>query len=182
MICNIQPPFQTHHTSCPHNTHVCCTVTNMHQLKYNKYCTIRHATCYVDCGWNVMAHAQKPDFVLRRNGRVHLNRRGHQFSRLLAGELYTSACRVCTARASLCSAVMWRLLVTHSLLLFTQNPQTNNIRLYNFTLWHSDSTTQCYTTTHSCFIFNKMITYSKYKKAIIRFYRMRIQEAAYMYN
>ena len=23
-----------------------------------------------------MAHAQKPDFVLRRNGRVHLNRRG----------------------------------------------------------------------------------------------------------
>jgi hypothetical protein len=24
----------------------------------------------------VMAHAQKPDFVLRRNGRVHLNRRG----------------------------------------------------------------------------------------------------------
>jgi len=23
-----------------------------------------------------MAHAQKPDFVVRRNGRVHLNRRG----------------------------------------------------------------------------------------------------------
>ena len=23
-----------------------------------------------------MAHAQKPDFVIRRNGRVHLNRRG----------------------------------------------------------------------------------------------------------
>ena len=31
-----------------------------------------------------MAHAQKPDFVFRRNGRVHLNRRGRQFSRLLA--------------------------------------------------------------------------------------------------
>ena len=29
----------------------------------------------VDCVWNVMAHAQKPDFVFRRNGRVHLNRR-----------------------------------------------------------------------------------------------------------
>jgi hypothetical protein len=43
---------------------------------------------------------------------------GGQFSRLLAGKLYTSACRVCTARASLCSAVMWRLLVTHSILLF----------------------------------------------------------------
>jgi len=30
----------------------------------------------VDCVWNVMAHAQKLDFVFRRNGRVHLNRRG----------------------------------------------------------------------------------------------------------
>ena len=32
-----------------------------------------------------MAHAQKPDFVFLRNGRVHLNRQGRQFSRLLAG-------------------------------------------------------------------------------------------------
>jgi len=32
----------------------------------------------------MMAHARKPDFVYRRNGRVHLNRRGRQFSRLLA--------------------------------------------------------------------------------------------------
>jgi hypothetical protein len=30
----------------------------------------------VDSVWNVMAHAQKPDFVFRWNGRVHLNRRG----------------------------------------------------------------------------------------------------------
>jgi len=30
-----------------------------------------------------------------------------------------SACRVCTARASLCSAVMWRSLATHSILLFS---------------------------------------------------------------
>ena len=30
----------------------------------------------LDCVWNVMAHAQKPDFVFRRNGRVHLNRQG----------------------------------------------------------------------------------------------------------
>jgi hypothetical protein len=72
----------------------------------------------LDCVWNVMAHAQKPDFVLRPNGWVHLNRRERQFSLLLAGELRTSACRVCTARANLCSSVMWRLLVTHSILLF----------------------------------------------------------------
>jgi len=30
----------------------------------------------LEAGWNVMAHAQKPDFVFWRNGRIHLNRRG----------------------------------------------------------------------------------------------------------
>ena len=43
------------------------------------------------CVWNVMAHAQKPEFVFRRNGRVHLNRRGRQFSRLLTAEVCASA-------------------------------------------------------------------------------------------
>ena len=33
-----------------------------------------------------MAYAQKPDFVFRRNGQVHLNGWGHQFSRLLTVE------------------------------------------------------------------------------------------------
>ena len=37
-----------------------------------------------------MAHAQKPDFVFRRNGPVHLNRQGRQFIRLLATELCSS--------------------------------------------------------------------------------------------
>jgi len=46
---------------------------------------------WVGASWNVMAQAQKPDFVFRRNGRVHLNRRGRQFSRLLAAEVCTSA-------------------------------------------------------------------------------------------
>ena len=40
---------------------------------------------------NVMAHAQKPDFVFPRNGRVHSNRWGRQFSRLLAAEVCASA-------------------------------------------------------------------------------------------
>ena len=44
----------------------------------------------VDCVWNVMAHAQKPDFVFRRNRRVHFNRRGRQLSRLLAAEVCAS--------------------------------------------------------------------------------------------
>ena len=34
---------------------------------------------------------KKPDFVFRRNGRVHLNRRGRQFSRLLVAEMRESA-------------------------------------------------------------------------------------------
>ena len=38
-----------------------------------------------------MAHAQKPDFVFRRNGRVHLKRQGRQFSLLPAAELCASA-------------------------------------------------------------------------------------------
>jgi len=51
----------------------------------------------VEASWNVMAHAQKPDFVFRRNERVYSNQRGRQFSRLLAAE-------VC---ASPCSEVVW---------------------------------------------------------------------------
>jgi len=38
-----------------------------------------------------MAHAQKTDFVFRRNGRVHLDRWGPQFSRHLAADVCASA-------------------------------------------------------------------------------------------
>ena len=38
----------------------------------------------------MMAHAQKPELILRQNGRVHLNRRGRQFSRLLTAEVCPS--------------------------------------------------------------------------------------------
>ena len=71
----------------------------------------------VDCVWNVMAHAQKPDFVFRRNGRVHLlvNRRGHQFSRLLAAEVCAS---VIVMLDTPCSEIVWRVLATHSILQF----------------------------------------------------------------
>jgi hypothetical protein len=55
---------------------------------------------------------QKPDFVFRRNGRVHLNRRGRQFSRLLAAEVCTSAVVMLDTS---CSEVAWRVLVTHSI-------------------------------------------------------------------
>jgi hypothetical protein len=40
---------------------------------------------------NMTAHAQKPDFVCRRDGRAHLNRQGCQFSRIPASEVCVSA-------------------------------------------------------------------------------------------
>jgi hypothetical protein len=59
-----------------------------------------------------MAHAQKPDFVFRRNGRVHLNRQGTQFSRLLAAEVCASAVVMLHTP---CSEVVWRVLATQSI-------------------------------------------------------------------
>jgi hypothetical protein len=59
-----------------------------------------------------MAHAQKPDFIFRRNGRVHLNRRGSQFSRLLATEVCASAVVIVDTP---CSEVVWWVLATHSI-------------------------------------------------------------------
>jgi len=37
-----------------------------------------------------MAHVQKPDFIFRQNGRVHLNWWGCQFNLLLAAEVCAS--------------------------------------------------------------------------------------------
>ena len=59
-----------------------------------------------------MAHTQKPDFVFRRNGRVHLNRLGHQFSQLLAPEVCASAVVMLDTP---CSEVVCRVLATHSI-------------------------------------------------------------------
>ena len=67
---------------------------------------------FLDCVWNVITHAQKSDFVFRRNGRVHLNRQGRHFSRLLAAELWASTVVVLGAP---CSEVVWRVLATHSI-------------------------------------------------------------------
>jgi len=59
-----------------------------------------------------MAHAQKPGFVFRRNGRVHLNRRGRYFSRLLTAELWASTVVMMDTP---CSEVVWRVLATRSI-------------------------------------------------------------------
>ena len=96
-----------------------CAETRFRLTAFEMWCHMRRNQISSYCVWNVMAHAQKPDFVFRaRRTSPFKSAGGRQFSRLLAGELCTSVCRVCTARASLCSAVMWCLLATHSILLF----------------------------------------------------------------
>jgi hypothetical protein len=65
-----------------------------------------------DCVSSKLAHAQKSDFVFRRNGRVYLNRRGRQFNRLLAAEVCASAVVMLDTP---CSEVVWRVLATHSI-------------------------------------------------------------------
>jgi len=62
--------------------------------------------------WNLMAQAQKTVFVFRRNGRVHLIRRGRQFSRLLPAEVCASTVVMLDTP---CSEVVWRVLATHSI-------------------------------------------------------------------
>jgi len=58
-----------------------------------------------------MAHTQKPDFVFRWNGRVHLNWRGRPFIRLLAAEVCTSAVVMVVILDKPCSKVVWRVLL-----------------------------------------------------------------------
>ena len=61
----------------------------------------------LDCVSNVVAHAQKPDFVFRRNARVYLNRQGRQFSRLMAAGVCASSVVMLDTQ---CSEVVWRVL------------------------------------------------------------------------
>jgi hypothetical protein len=99
----------------------------------------RHEQC-VEYVRNVMAHAQKPEFVFRPNGRVHLNRQGRQFSRLLAGELCTSACRVlyCSCKPVFCSHVTLTGYPLHS-------PVSPSLLLPCVTVCHHNSTGFCLT-------------------------------------
>jgi hypothetical protein len=73
---------------------------------------VNPADSWVEASWNMLAHAQKPDFVFRRNGRVHLNRMGLQFSRLLTAEVCASAVVMLDTP---CSEVVWRVLAIHSI-------------------------------------------------------------------
>ena len=63
--------------------------------------------------WNVMAHPQKPDLVFQRNGRVHLNWEGSQFSRLLAVEECGTASRPWIDHARVVATLSNRLFPLH---------------------------------------------------------------------
>jgi hypothetical protein len=101
----------------------------------------------VACVWNVMAHAQKPDFVFRRNGRVRLNRWGRQFSLLLAAEVCASAAVILDTP---CSEVVWRVLDTHSIRQFPlkfpsrASPCAITFQLDSTTSLSSVSSMSCY--------------------------------------
>jgi len=71
-----------------------------------------HGENLLEATWNAMAHARKLDFVFLRNGRVHLNRRGRQFSQLLAAEVCATAVVMLDTP---CYEVVWRVLVTYSI-------------------------------------------------------------------
>jgi hypothetical protein len=73
-----------------------------------------------------MAHAQKTDFLFRRNGRVHLNRRGRQFSRLLAAKVCASALVMLDTPRS---EVMWEywLPTSYVSFLFTSPPVRHRV-------------------------------------------------------
>jgi len=67
----------------------------------------------VEASWNVMPHAQKPDFVFRAKRTSPFKSAGRrQFSRLLAAEVCASAVVMLDTP---CSEVMWRVLATHSI-------------------------------------------------------------------
>ena len=90
----------------------------------------------LDCVWNVMAHAQKPDFVFRRNGRVHLIGQGRQFSRLLAAEVCAS---VVVMLDTPCSEVVWSYWIPTRFVSspFTSPPVRHRVpSRFNWTLLH----------------------------------------------
>ena len=64
------------------------------------------------CRLRLKCDGTRAETKFRRNGRVHLNRQGYQFIRLLAAEVCASASVMLDTP---CSEVVWRVLATHSI-------------------------------------------------------------------
>jgi len=73
----------------------------------------------VEASWNVMAHAEKPDFVFRWNGRVHLNHRGVSSVDYWQPRCAHQLLLLVVMLGTPCSEVVWRVLATHSIRQFS---------------------------------------------------------------
>jgi len=111
MIVVFQSPLLLYVKLLLHTPHCYYSIYNWKELMFGW-------SLLVETSWNVMAEAQKPDFVFRRNGRIHFSRRWRQSSRLLAAEVCASAVVMLDTP---CSEVVWRVLATHSISQFTLN-------------------------------------------------------------
>jgi len=88
-----------------------------------------------------MAHMQKPDFVSLRKGRVHLNRQGRQFSRLLAPEVCASAVVMLDKP---CFEVVCRVQATHSICQFLLHFPSHVSCAITFQLDYNNNQVQLY--------------------------------------
>ena len=70
-----------------------------------------HLLNFVEASWDVMANAQKPDFVFRRNARPHLNRQGASFQSTTGSR----GVRISGSNVgyTMLRGSVWRLLATH---------------------------------------------------------------------
>ena len=70
------PLYLLRYTSCWLSELSLWQTTNLISCLQMHYRERHRRQAEVQARWNVMVHVQKPDFVFRRNGRVHLNRLG----------------------------------------------------------------------------------------------------------
>jgi len=104
--------------------------------------------CFIlDCVWNVMAHAQKPDFVFRRNGRVHLIGRGASVQSTTGSR----GVRISGSNAGYTIfEVVWSVLATHSIRQFPLHyPYRASLRALTFQLDSTLSHVLCWILVHS---------------------------------
>jgi len=90
------------HLQCKHSAAECLAMNNATK----RHPTTKPTLQAIEASWKAMAYAQKSYSVFRRDRLVHLNRRGRQFSRLLAAVVLLD---------TPCSQVVWRVLATHSI-------------------------------------------------------------------
>jgi hypothetical protein len=75
LLFSLVPPYPCWLVGLPRVSFICISVKVI-SPSTSSYSTAGTCHYLLDRVWNVLAHAQKPDFVFRRNRRVHLNSQG----------------------------------------------------------------------------------------------------------